>query len=561
LASRELEEIYGTVEEEIDEGEYPEPSPSSSFWKKVIGAIPVGLLIAGTLAPALYANIARLSLSTQKDSQAQEEELKCTANGISSTAYSASDQRFAYYSAIALPLRATRVSVTQCGPFYCLSTDVRKAFGQGILVRVNYEGRNVYFYIGWVPAVKGVTTLAVVQGGKSFKSLSLTKYLEEFGMDLEAIGGKLGVIPVYPLTKDVEVWYNPPIYQEDTTVGSIIPWYAVAYTYGSDIATRLVDDYTRGCKVYGCNGLTFIEFGRNIELKLSLVSALSDSPPRIMPLGTYQVLDVATLAWIYKYLAEVLKVNFSNGLVLSPNEFDLGAPAFIYTKCSSINRNTNACDGFECANGGLWGLIYYVGLLTNLQTPSGNAYGYPVMVFDVSRVARNLGAYEWNVNLVEAIALEIKSLFKLPENYLDLVKKLAKLTALVVALMGTYRMGSELAEHVVESAAYPEAYGKVYAEASEKFREIVLNSSLNGEVKEAVVNRDKEIFEVITENCDFFYDLNNWKVGAMAEKAFEVLMTILKGEKVDCQEDTADEVNSIIESYIEGLRGPHVEEE
>ncbi len=549
------------MEEEIEEGETPEPSPSSSFWKKVIGAIPVGLLIAGTLAPALYANIARLSLSTQEDSEAQEEELKCTANGISSTAYSAENQRFAYYPAIALPFRATRASATQCGPFYCLDVDPNKAFGQGILVRINYEGRNIYFYIGWVPAVKGSTILGVVQGGKSFKSLSLAKYLEEFGMDLNTVGGKLGVIPVYPLSKDVDVWYNPPIYQGNTTIASIIPWYAVAYTYGLYIANRIIPDYTSGCKAIGCKGLTFRVIRRNVEINLSDTASVSDDPPLIMPLGTYQILDVTSLAWVYKYLAEVLKVNFSNSLVLSPTELDLGAPVFLYTSCSSVNQNANACDGFQCANGGLWGLIYSAGPLAQLQTPSGNVYAHPVMVFDISRIARALGVYDWNVNLIEAIALNLKSLFKLPENYWDFVKKLAKLTALVVALVETYYMGNELAEHVVESTADPEAYGKVYAKARDNFREKVLSSSLYGEVKDAVVNRDREIFEVITENCDFFYDLNNWEAKAMAEKTFQILTAILQGEKVDCQEGTSSEVNSIIQDYIEVLRGPHVEEE
>ncbi len=124
-----------------------------------------------------------------------------------------------------------------------MDTDVGDVFGQGILVRVSYEGRNVYFYIGWVPIVDDKFSGSA---GKEVLQVSLVNYLKKFGMDLAAIGGKLGVVPVYPFSRGPKVWYNPPMYQGDATITSMVPWYAVAYTYGQVISDDLIRHYTEG---------------------------------------------------------------------------------------------------------------------------------------------------------------------------------------------------------------------------------------------------------------------------------------------------------------------------
>ncbi len=310
-------------------------------------------------------------------------------------------------------------------------------------------------------------------------------------------------------------------------------------------------------------------------------------PPYILPVGVNQFLDVGASAWVYKYLTEFLNVSFHERLVLSPTKLDRGAPVLISTKCSSFDQNNNMCDDFQCKEGGLWGLIESGTSPFRLLLGAVNSYSYPIQVFSISRIARVVGAQEWTMSLVEGIAKELKTILNLPDNYLDFVRALAKLTTLVVLLprqeaplrereglpvhfdlvyspplppFESYHMGIHLAEVVVESTSEPESYGVLYAEAREKFREMVVSSTLNSEVKDAVVNRCDDVFEVITEGCEFFRDMRNWEVERMAERAFQILSSILEGKEVECLEDTSAEVNWIVQKYIEGLKGPHTDE-
>ncbi len=59
-----LDDVYAVINEEFEED--TDPSPSSSFWTKVIGAISSIFIASGTIAPTMYYNFAKLYLSTPR---------------------------------------------------------------------------------------------------------------------------------------------------------------------------------------------------------------------------------------------------------------------------------------------------------------------------------------------------------------------------------------------------------------------------------------------------------------------------------------------------------------